>query len=234
MFKTYTELVQLDWTVSASLNLFRTTVGQKLVMGVTGAAMVGFVVAHMLGNLLIYAGAEALDDYGWFLQEGTHGLIWVVRLGLLAVVTAHVASAVALTRTNARARPARYQRRRRNQRTSYAALTMRYGGVVLVLFIAYHLAHLTLGWVHPDHVPGDVYGNVVRGLSVPWVAGLYLLAMGALGLHLYHGIASALQTLGVPGWLEPWRTRVALAVAVPVVVGNCSIPIAVMLGLVEL
>ncbi|MBX2802033.1 MAG: succinate dehydrogenase cytochrome b subunit [Myxococcales bacterium] len=201
----------------------------KLGMAGSGLVLVGFVVFHLAGNLLIFAGPEALDGYAHFLQHGTHGLVWLVRLGLLAAAVVHVGCAVALTRAGQRARPQRYRGGRRTLRSTFASRTMRIGGPLLLLFIVGHLAHLTLGWVGP-HVPGQVYDNVVNGFSHAPIAVVYLLAVGALGLHLHHGIASAARTLGLAGDRR-WR-RLAAVVAGSVVVGNAAIVLAVCFGVV--
>jgi len=198
-------------------------------MAVSGLLLVSFVIGHMLGNLLIFAGPEAINAYGEFLQHGTHGLIWLARGGLLTAVVLHVWSAISLTKSNHAARTERYQHKVKLQTTSYAAITLRYGGAVLFLFILYHLAHFTFGVVHPEFVEGEVYNNVVLGFQVPWVSGLYIIAMVALGLHLYHGAWSCLQTLGLNNpQLNDLRKRIALSIAVVIVLGNCSIPIAVL------
>ncbi|MBX2797736.1 MAG: succinate dehydrogenase cytochrome b subunit [Myxococcales bacterium] len=210
-----------------------TTLGLKLLMAGSGAIWIGFVCLHMLGNLLIFAGADVLNEYGHFIQHGTHGLVWVLRVGLIVAVVVHVVAAIALTRIALKARPEPYRAAPDRQRATYASLTMRYGGPTLLLFVLYHLSHYTLGWSHHSFVAGDVYGNVVRGFQVPWVSGLYVAAMAALGLHLYHGLASALQTLGIAFATERRRHRLSGALALTIFVGNSSIPVAVLLRLLE-
>jgi len=215
--------------------LFGSTIGRKVLMGVSGLALVGFIIAHMVGNLLIFSGPQALNDYGEFLQHGTHGLIWGARLGLLGAVVLHIWAAVSLTRVNHIARDTGYESSLKSPSTTYAARTMRYGGVILLLFIVYHLLHFTFGTAHPDFVPGDVYNNVVVGFSVPWVSGVYIVAMLALGMHLYHGTWSGLQTLGLAHpQINEGRRKLALAIAAAVVIGNCSIPIAVLARVLEI
>ena len=215
--------------------IYRSTLGRKMVMAVTGLMLVGFVVAHMLGNLLVFVGPEELNEYGKFLQHGTHGLIWGARGGLLLAVLLHIWAAVSLTRSNRAARKQGYQYKLEKQKTTYAAITLRYGGFVLFCFIVYHLAHFTFGVGHPEFVRGQVYNNVVHGFQVPVVSIFYIVAMLALGLHLYHGIWSGLQTLGINNpQFNLLRKRLALAIATIVVLGNCAIPIAVLTKLVEL
>lgn len=220
---------------------YRSAVGKKVVMAVTGLALFGFVLGHMLGNLKLYFGAEALNHYAEWLRElGTPllphgGLLWVARIGLLAAVGLHIWSAWQVTRMNRKARPQDYSRRATIQ-ASYASRTMRWGGVLIALFVLYHLAHFTFGpaWAHPDFVPGDVYHNVVAGFSVWPISLFYIVAQAALALHLYHGLWSLFQSLG---WnhpsFNPWRRTFAKAFAAVIFIGNISFPISVLTGLVS-
>ena len=227
------------WPSNPAVALWGTMVGKKVVMAVTGVVLVGFVVAHMLGNLKIFLGAEAIDAYAAFLR--TMGepmvpysvLLWVVRIVLLACVALHITAAVQLTRMNWAARPHGYDTKQ-SIATTYAARTMRWSGVIVVLFIVYHLLHLTAGIV--SFQPGEfvhlsVYHNVVAGFSVWYVSLFYIVAMACLCLHLDHGIWSMLQTLG---WNNA-RTTSALkglsrVVALLVFVGFISVPVAVLAG----
>ena len=219
----------------------RSTVGKKIVMAATGIVLVGFVVAHMIGNLKIYLGAEHFNAYARFLREvaepllGYSGLLWGVRVVLLACVVLHVDAAYQLTRLSQAARPVGYAVSRRP--TSYAAWTMRWGGFVLLLFVVYHLLHFTLGSV--GYGPGqfrhlDAYHNVVIGFQIWYVSLFYVAAMLALGLHLWHGTWSMFQTLGVmsPRWDRTVQAAGAV-LAVVVVAGNVSVPLAVMAGLLR-
>ncbi len=192
-------------------------------MAVTGAVMVAFVFFHMVGNTLIFQGAEAINDYGWLLQEGTHGAVWVVRAVLLAAVGLHVWAMFGVVGSQQAARSSRYQFPRKNQATTYAGVTMKFGGPVILLFLVYHLLHLTTGHLHEDFVRGDVYHNLMSGLANPVIAGVYVVAQLALGLHLYHGIASGLQTVGLPMRYDRLRRGGALATALVVVGGNLAI-----------
>jgi len=231
-----------------TLALFRTTVGLKAVMAATGIVLFGFVVGHMVGNLKLYrgvydsgphAGQYKIDVYGEGLREigapvlGHGEALWIVRLVLLGCVLLHVAAAWILTRQSWAARPDRYAKSAVVQST-YAARTMRWGGVIVLLFVLYHLADLTFGWANPAFEPGRVHANLVASFQRPVVAGLYALANLALGLHLFHGLWSLFQTLG---WnhpkFNPWRRRLAAAFALLVTVGNLSFPIAVLLGVVR-
>ena len=229
--------------------LFASTLGKKAVMAVSGLVLFGFVLVHMAGNLKLYQGPEKLNTYAAWLREiGTpalphSGLLWIARLVLLVAVVAHMVSAYQLTARSRRARPERY-RVRRYVRADYASRTMRWGGVIIALFVVYHLLHLTWGTVHPDFqhpvVAADgteryfAYQNVVAGFSVWWVSAFYMLAQVFLGLHLYHGLWSVLQTLGLERQSrQPWRRQVAAAFAVIVTAGNLSFPIAVLGGWVR-
>lgn len=210
------------------------TVGKKAVMAATGLVLFGFVVAHMIGNLQVYLGPEAMNHYAEWLRELLHGAgLWIARGVLLGCVVLHVWAAISLTLENRRARPVGY-RDRRWEESTYASRTMVFSGPILALFVVYHLLHLTIGNVHPDFVEGDVYHNFVAGFQVVPVSAFYMLAMLGLGLHLYHGVWSMLQTLGLshPRW-NPLRKAFAGAVTAVVVVGNLSFPVAVLLGIVR-
>ena len=219
--------------------LHRSAIGLKALMAVSGIVLFGFVLGHMAGNLKLYLGPEAINHYAeWLREMGTPllpraGLLWIARIGLLLAVVVHIGAAWKLTLINRRARPHDYEGRSVVQAT-YAARTMRWGGVILLLFVLYHLADLTFGWANPDFVPGDVYHNVVAGFSVWWVSALYIVGQVALAFHLYHGLWSLFQSLG---WNHPayndWRRRFAAAFALVVAAGNLSFPLAVLSGLVS-
>ncbi len=210
------------------------SIGRKVVMAVTGLILFGFVLGHMVGNLQVYLGPEALNHYGVFLRQLLHGAgLWIVRAVMLAAVSLHIWSATSLTLESRRARPVGYQETKWKEST-YASRTMRWGGVILLLFVIYHLLHLTTGTVHPSFIEGDVYHNFVAGFrSVP-VSLFYIFAMVALGLHLRHGVWSMFQTLGVshPRYIRMAHVG-AWIFAVVIVVGNISFPIAVLAGIVK-
>jgi succinate dehydrogenase / fumarate reductase cytochrome b subunit len=211
------------------------SIGKKVVMAASGLVLYGFVIGHMVGNLQIYLGPKAINDYAEFLQHFLHGQgIWLVRGGLLVAVGLHVWTAVTLTLSNWSARPTGYRDWQAAEST-YASRTMVWSGPILAAFVVYHLAHFTLGTAHPEFVRGDVFRNVVVGFQNPFASAFYILAMGALGLHMYHGFWSMLQTLGLshPRW-NAVRLTAALALAAIVVIGNISIPLAVLTGLVHL
>jgi succinate dehydrogenase / fumarate reductase cytochrome b subunit len=207
------------------------TIGRKVVMAVTGLILFGFVLGHMLGNLQVYQGPEALNSYAKFLREVLHGAgLWIARIGLLVAAVLHIWAATSLTLANRAARPVGY-RKWKPRESTYASRTMRWSGVIVLLFVIYHLLHFTTGTVHPDFVEGDVYHNFITGFrSVP-ASIVYIVAMLLLGLHLHHGLWSMLQTLGLshPRWKKLAQGGAALFAAV-IVIGNISFPLAVLFG----
>jgi succinate dehydrogenase / fumarate reductase cytochrome b subunit len=210
------------------------SVGKKVVMAVTGIVLFGFVTVHMLGNLTAYMGSEAMNSYAELLQNLVHGKgIWVFRLVMITAVGLHAWAALALTLANQAARPVGY-RAQQLQAATLASRTMRWSGVILGLFIIYHLLHFTTGTVHPDFIKGNAYHNFVTGLAVPWTAGFYILAQLCLGFHMWHGVWSLTQTLG---WSHPryntLRRRFAYAMAVLVAGVNISFPLAVLAGIIR-
>lgn len=216
----------------SSPGLLVTTLARKVIMAFTGVVLTGFVLIHMIGNLLLYQGPEALNHYGELLQSKPP-LVWTARLVLLACVALHIWAATTLTLANWAARPVGY-RKTAYEASTYASRTMRWGGPLLLLFIVYHLLHFTVGSVHPDFVRGDVYHNVVIGFQNPLVAFFYVLSMVALSLHLFHGVESMLQTLGLshPKY-NGLRSVIGAAYAAVITVGNLSFPLSVFFGLVR-
>jgi succinate dehydrogenase / fumarate reductase cytochrome b subunit len=213
---------------------FGSTIGKKVVMGVTGIALFGFVLAHMVGNLQLFMGPETLNAYGEALREFGHGMgLWVARGGLLTAVILHIWAATSLTLASLKARPVGY-RATRHRESTYASRTMRWSGPIVFVFIIYHLLHFTLGTVHGSFIPGDVYHNVVTGFQVWPVAVFYMVAMLALGFHLWHGVWSMLQSLGLshPRW-NALRRAFATIFTTVVIGGNLSFPIAVLAGWVR-
>ena len=225
--------------VAARPGVARSLVGMKVLMAVTGVILFLFVVGHLLGNLKVFQGPEHLNAYAEGLRTvgapffARGQLLWIARLVLLVAVGAHIGAAIMVTRASWRARPVGY-RRLEPVETTYAARTMRWGGVLIALYVIYHLLDFTFGRVNPSFVPGDVYHNVVASLRVWPVAAAYIAAMVVLGLHLYHGTWSALQTLGLN---RPptgrWRRSAAGAIAVLIAGLYISIPVAVLAGIVR-
>ncbi len=227
------------------LDLYSTAVGKKYVMALTGLALIGFVVVHMIGNLKLFQaqtadGAYPIDAYGDWLRTllypalPKYGTLWLLRVGLLGAVLLHIHAAYGLTVMNRKARPVRYQSARDYQIATFASRSMRWTGIIVLAFILWHLADLTLGWVNPDFVYGEVYRNVDASLSRIPVAIFYIIANIALGIHLFHGVWSLFQSMG---WNNPrfnsWRRSIATGIATIVVVGNVSFPIAVLAGVVS-
>jgi succinate dehydrogenase / fumarate reductase cytochrome b subunit len=210
------------------------TIGRKVVMAVTGLVLFGFVVGHLVGNLTLYLGPEAIDGYSRFLHTFLHGGgLWVARLVLLTCAVLHIWSASSLTLDSWAARPVGYKRWKAKDST-YASRTMRWGGVILLLFIVFHILNLTLGHFDPGYAAGDVYDNVVHAFRQWPVSVFYIVAMLALGLHLDHGVWSMCQTLGLghPRY-KAWARAAARGFALLIVIGNCSFPIAVLAGWVR-
>jgi succinate dehydrogenase / fumarate reductase cytochrome b subunit len=220
---------------SKVMTFYGTSVGKKVVMAVTDFIVFGFVVVHMIGNLQIFLGPAKIDGYARFLKS-TGSFLWVFRGTLLLAAALHVLSATQVTLQSWAARPEGYAVQR-YRGTTYAARTMRWGGPIIALFVLYHILHFTTGDVHPDgsaFVGANVYNNVVHGFRVPWTAGVYIVAVAAVGLHLYHGVWSMLQTIGAahPKY-NVWRRYLAAAFAVAVTLGMMIVPVSVLAGWVK-
>jgi succinate dehydrogenase / fumarate reductase cytochrome b subunit len=222
------------------LELYRSAVGKKWVMAVTGIALLAFVFGHMIGNLKVYLGADEMDHYGEFLRELLVPLLprtvtlWIVRIGLIVAFALHIHSAYSLTRMNHRARPDDYAGDRDYIAASFASRTMRWTGVIVGLYILFHLADLTWGSLNPSFVRGDPYNNLIHSFDQPVVAAIYLVANVALGIHIFHGAWSMFQSLGLNSpRFNLWRRRFAQGFAAIIVLGNVSFPIAVVVGAIE-
>jgi succinate dehydrogenase cytochrome b subunit len=225
--------------ITGLFSLWRSTIGKKYVMAITGLIWFGYLIVHLWGNLKIYAGPIFLNEYGGFLRTvgepffGASQLLWVARIILIPAFVIHIWAALQLTTRDRASRPRRYQVRR-NLESTFASRTMIYGGLFILLFVIYHVLDFTFGTVNPNFVEGDIYHNVVASFhSVPVVI-FYELAMIAVGLHLFHGIWSTFQTLG---WNTARSNRLirnlATFFAVLLTLGNMSIPLAVLTGAVR-
>jgi succinate dehydrogenase / fumarate reductase cytochrome b subunit len=219
-------------TAVAKERFYASTVGKKAAMAVSGCILFLFVVGHLIGNLQIYEGPENLNRYAALLRS-MPALLWSVRTVLLAMVLLHIWSSVQLAARNIAARPVGY-RKKKAAGSSYASRTMYWSGPIILAFVIYHLLDFTFGQVNPHFEPGNVYGNVVASFQLIPVAGFYILAMLLLCLHLYHGLWSMFQSLGIahPRYTPMLRNGAAV-VAILIAVGNISIPVAVLSGLVK-
>jgi succinate dehydrogenase / fumarate reductase, cytochrome b subunit len=224
-----------------AMTLWGSSVGKKIMMAVTGVILIGFVVGHMVGNFKVYMGREAFNHYAEGLRSFgapflAHGQgLWIARIILLLAVGIHILAATLLTMQSKRARPVEYRKYDSDLAFSYASHTMVWGGIIILLFVVYHLMHLTWGNVHPDFVKGDAYHNFVRGFQSLPVAFMYMVAMLPLGLHLYHGFWSMLQTLGANNAkYNRLRRPLAAGLALFVTLGNLSFPLAVLSGILKL
>ncbi|MCX4791069.1 MULTISPECIES: succinate dehydrogenase [unclassified Streptomyces] len=228
-----------DRRPSMTRTLWDSSVGKKTIMAVSGLIMLLYLVVHMIGNLKIFFGAGEFNHYAhWLRTMGEPFLhyewaLWIVRVVLVAAVVLHATSAYQLSRRDIRARPAKYVHKK--PRASYATRTMRWGGIILALFIVWHILDLTTGTVHSGGFQsGHPYQNVVDTFSTWYGNTIYIVAMLALGLHVQHGFWSAAQTLGAG---NATRDRVlkttANALALVLTVGFISVPVAVMTGVVS-
>ncbi|MEY4400191.1 MAG: hypothetical protein RL072_56 [Actinomycetota bacterium] len=214
-------------------------------MAVSGIALMGFVLFHMIGNLKMYLGEADLNEYAEFLKKLLYPLapkesvLWILRLGLIGMLALHLHAAWSLTVLNRKARPVRYQSARDYQEASLASRSMRLTGIVILLFVVWHLLDLTFGVVNTVGTDGafdrqEVYANVVRSFERWPVAIFYIIANVLLGMHLSHGAWSIFQSLG---WNNPrfnaWRVAFARGFAAIIVIGNVSFPIAVLAGIVS-
>ena len=216
--------------MSQTLRLYDTSIGKKAVMAVSGVALVGFLIAHIAGNLQVFLGPEVMNEYAAGLRR-LGPLLWVMRIGLLVAVAAHIWSAIALVSKNADARPVAYQHKRENHKSTFASRTMRWGGPILALYIVFHLLHLTFGLgFSPEqaYTPHNAYNNVIYSFSNPINVGVYCVAMLLTAFHTWHGVWSMMQSLGLshPRY-NHLRQMAASGVAAFLLVGGLSIPLTV-------
>jgi succinate dehydrogenase cytochrome b subunit len=216
---------------SMVVTFWDSTVGKKIVMALTGAIGVGYLIGHVAGNLLVFQGPGKIDAYAAFLKSNP-GLLWATRAILLMAVSLHVIAAFQLARISQKSRATGYKRWRAVG-SDFASRTMRWTGPLIGIFIVYHLLHFTTGTIHPDFHEGQVYHNVTVGFRVWYTSAFYIVVLLALLAHLYHGAWSMFQSLGLN---HPKYNRLVRALAtivtVIVVIGFISIPVAVLLGLI--
>jgi succinate dehydrogenase / fumarate reductase cytochrome b subunit len=219
--------------------LVRSLVGKKAIMAVTGVILFLFVVGHLAGNLKVFQGPEHFNAYAEGLRTmgapffARGQLLWAVRTVLLVAVLLHIWAAISVTRASWAARPIGYHGLTPTE-TTYAARTMRWGGVIIFLYVIYHLLDLTFGAANPSFVPGDVYHNLVASFARGPVSAVYIAAVVVVGLHIDHGLWSAFQTLGLnrPPTFR-WRRGAAVAIALLITAGYIAIPVAVLAGKVR-
>jgi succinate dehydrogenase / fumarate reductase cytochrome b subunit len=212
---------------------WRSSVGKKAVMAGTGLILVAYLITHVLANLLVFDGPERINRYAALLHS-TGGALWGARLVLLVAAALHIVAAVQLTARSRAARPQPYARGRDPQVSTLAARTIRWGGVIILVFLVYHILHFTTGTAHPEFIALNPHHNVTTGFLNPWVAGVYLVAMAVVGLHLYHGVWSSGRSLGLSQPApQPLRRRVALLLALFVWLGFTAIVVAGFLGMIR-
>ncbi len=242
--------------------LFTSTIGLKVLMAVTGALLVGFVVQHMFANLQIFLGRGVYNDYAHFMQS-LGKLLWVARLGLILIVVLHIWAAVRVSRLNDEARTYRYHKPRNYQVTTPWARYMLFSGVVIFLFIVYHILHFTAGVADPavfnhwevmvdghwmptpdtfditklpagTEIRHDAYEMFILGLKKPTVGLFYIVANGALAMHLAHACSSMFHTLGLSyGKYRPFVALIGPGIGALLLFGNVLMPLAMLTGMVE-
>jgi succinate dehydrogenase / fumarate reductase cytochrome b subunit len=221
--------VAINSTLARGVYFYKTTVGKKVLMAVTGIVLFGFVLGHMAGNLQFFLGREVLNGYAEKLHHNA-ALLWVVRLTLLAAVVTHAFAALQLWLLQRAARPVAYVKKQ-NVGSTFSSRTMYLGGPMIAFFVIYHLLHLTTGTAHPDFEPLNAYDNLVIGFKNPVVSLFYVLAVVMLGLHVYHGFWSLFQSLGISHPRYTPKLKLASKVfAVLIVIGFVAVPIAIMAG----
>jgi succinate dehydrogenase / fumarate reductase cytochrome b subunit len=214
------------------LRFYRSTIGKRNIMAVTGIIGIAFLIVHMAGNLQVFEGADKLNTYAHFLPGPATELLWVIRVVLIVAVVLHVVMAWQVTMRNRAARPVGYQKRE-PQVSTLASKTMRWGGVLLLVFIVFHILHFTTRDIQPAGrvADGDVFGNVVGSFRIWWVTAFYTVAMIFLGLHLWHGAWSSVRTTGMRGPSpRPLVRHVAGVIALIIAVGFVIVPLAVFFG----
>lgn len=215
--------------MAALTKFYGSTIGKKIVVAVTGLILVGFLVGHVSGNLLFFAGQAKLDAYSKFLHESP-ALLWGTRLVLLVSVALHILATLQLAKLRGEARPVNYQGPK-SWISNYATRTMIITGPLIAFFVVYHLLHFTTGHAHPAFKSGEVYANVQSAFSSPAIALVYIISMLILSGHLVHGVWSMFQTIGVnhPKYNALIR-RGSVLLAILIVAGFISVPLFVLLG----
>lgn len=221
------------------VRFYEAPIGKKAVMALTGVMLFGYVLAHLLGNLQIYGDPQQINKYAAFLHNPANaGLLWVARIALLLAVAMHIVASIQLWKLKNDARPVAYVKKE-DAAATYASRTMMWSGPIVAAFVIFHVLHLTVGAVGPlpqEFGPNEpnVRANVIAGFLNPAISAFYILAIILLCTHLYHGLWSMLQSLGFshPRYTPKLKQGAAIF-AILIAIGNCSIPIAVMFGLVK-
>ncbi len=219
--------------------IYRTTIGKKVIMAVTGLIWVGYVILHMFGNLKIFQSAESINSWASFLRTfgsdilGYSGVLWIVRLVLIVSIVLHIFMAWQLTQLDWASRPVKYSGRRYLS-ANLSSLSMRWGGLFIFLFLTFHILNLTTGTLHSDFEELQPYHNLLVTMRNPLISGIYFLAMIVLGLHLYHGTWSLLQTLGFNSYpRSSWMHRTGQALSILIAAGFMTVPFAILLGFLK-
>jgi succinate dehydrogenase / fumarate reductase, cytochrome b subunit len=221
------------------VQFWRSAIGKKWAMAVSGIVLLTYILAHMIGNLKVFLGKHEINTYAaWLRTLGEPALprtvlLWGLRTGLTLAFIVHIVAAVQLTRMNRRARPERYQAKRDYASANYASRTMRWTGIIVALFVIFHLADLTWGFANPHFVRGDPYDNLFYSFQRVPVAIFYIIANLALAVHIFHGAWSMFQSLGLnnPRY-NRWKRWFATGFAGLIAVGNCSMPLLITTGVV--
>ena len=220
-------------------SLYGTTIGKKVAMALAGLVLFGYLVLHLIGNLKVFTGEQHFNEYSEFLRTvgapalGYGQLLWIVRLILLAALLVHVAAYVQLWAKSRAARTVGY-RKYEPEVFSRASRAMKWGGIAILLFVVYHILHLTTGDAHPEFIQHQPYRNLVNGFQSPLSSAIYVIGMIAVGMHVYHGLWSATQTLALNNkHYNHLRRPIALTIALVITLGFLSVPFAVWLGIVE-
>ena len=224
-------VLSVSTTVEAKVTFFQAAIGQKIAMALSGAVMFGFLIGHVAGNLQVFAGAEKINDYSRMLHE-TPALLWGTRLTLIAAVLVHIRSAVSLYARRSEARPIAYAKKK-NRASTLASRLMAFTGAGLLAFIVFHILHFTTGHAHHDFHELEPFHNLVTAFQSPAIAGAYVVAMLFVGNHLFHGLYSASQSLGIASPHRAAQIKTAAAVVAVVLAGAFAlVPIAILAQLV--
>jgi succinate dehydrogenase / fumarate reductase cytochrome b subunit len=225
--------VSVGFSNTRAARFWNATIGKKIVMAVSGVVLILYLIAHLLGNLQVFMGAERFDDYARFLRIEP-ALLWTIRIVVLIMVILHIWASISLAVLNKfEARPVGYVKKK-NAGSTYASRTMYWSGPIILAFVIYHLMQFTWGVGGTPFEEGQAYQNLVAGFQVPVISIFYVIAMALLMLHLYHGAWSLFQTLGVnhPRY-TPLLRRLAKVLSILLFLGFISIPISVMAGIIS-